>query len=182
MYYAYRMARARPAADRQTRQAAARAEAQAVERQALRHRQTRRAHLSEIAEDYVEVIADLIDNTGEARAVDIARRLGVSHVTVVKTVARLQRSGLVTTRPYRSIFLTDAGRDAATRARQRHQVVLDFLRAIGVGEEAAQADAEGIEHHVSEETLAAFAAIVQRIGPGGSRRIDTDAVRATERR
>src|SRR5262245_15358270 len=54
------------------------------------HRRTRRAHASEIAEDYVEMIADLIDGAGEARVVDLARGLGVSHVTVVRTVSRLQ--------------------------------------------------------------------------------------------
>src|SRR5262245_60407541 len=75
------------------------------ERQASIHRRTRQAHSSEIAEDYVEVIGDLIDTQGEARAIDIARRLGVTHVTVTKTVGRLQRAGLVTSRPYRSIFL-----------------------------------------------------------------------------
>lgn len=126
------------------------------ERQARIHRRTREAHSSEIAEDYVEVIADLIVTAGEARAIDIARRLGVTHVTVAKTVARLQRQGLVTARPYRSIFLTDEGRRLAADAHRRHDIVVRFLKSIGVTEETAQTDAEGIEHHVSRETLAAF--------------------------
>lgn len=126
------------------------------DREAENHRRTRRAHLTEIAEDYVEVIADLIDSSGEARAVDIARRLGVTHVTVVKTIARLQREGLVTAKPYRSIFLSEAGRALAERVRHRHEVVVRFLRALGVSESSARSDAEGIEHHVGEETLAAF--------------------------
>lgn len=124
--------------------------------QASDHQRTRQARRSELAEDYVEIIADLIDSSGEARVVDIAARLGVSHVTVSKTVERLQREGLVTSRPYRSIFLTDAGRAMATAVRRRHQVVVKFLLTIGVSEETARADAEGIEHHVSDETLAAF--------------------------
>lgn len=126
------------------------------------HARTRQAHAGEIAEDYVELIADLIDNEGEARVVDIAHRLGVSHVTVVRTVARLQRDGLVTTRPYRSIFLTDEGRAMAQRARRRHVVVLDLLCALGVPEAAALTDAEGIEHHVSSATLAAFERFLAR--------------------
>lgn len=126
------------------------------QKEAANHRRTRKAHLMELAEDYVEVIAQLINATGEARAVDIARRLGVTHVTVVKTVARLQREGLVTSRPYRSIFLTEAGRHLAEAAHRRHQIVVRFLQALGVSEETARADAEGIEHHVSGETLAAF--------------------------
>jgi DtxR family manganese transport transcriptional regulator len=119
-------------------------------------KQTRRARKSEIAEDYVELIADLIDRHGEARAVDIARGLGVSHATVIKTVARLQRDGLVESKPYRSVFLTDEGRKLALWSRRRHDIVLKFLLAVGVSEDTAHADAEGMEHHVSEETLSAF--------------------------
>ena len=123
--------------------------------------QTRLARKTEIAEDYVELIADLIDSGGEARAVDIARGLGVSHATVIKTIGRLQRDGLVVTKPYRAIFLTDEGRRLATWSRQRHELVVQFLLAIGVSEETAHADAEGMEHHVSTETLAAFDRFIQ---------------------
>ncbi len=129
---------------------------------AANFRQTRDAHRAEVAEDYVELIAELIDSAGEARAVDVARRLGVSHATVVKTVNRLQQSGLVLSRPYRAIFLTDKGRRMAHAARKRHRIVLEFLRAIGVSEETAQADAEGMEHHVSRETLAAFGRVIKK--------------------
>jgi DtxR family manganese transport transcriptional regulator len=128
----------------------------APDQRAENFRQTRRARRSEIAEDYVELIAELIDAGGEARAVDIARRLGVSHATVIKTIGRLQRDGLVVTKPYRAVFLTDEGRRLALWSRQRHEIVLKFLLAIGVSQEIAHADAEGIEHHVSPETLAAF--------------------------
>ena len=119
-------------------------------------RRTREEHSEETAEDYVELIAALIAETGEARAIDMARRLGVTHVTVGRTIQRLQRDGFVTTQPYRSIFLTEAGRKLAEKARRRHQTLVDFLRLIGVPESVAQSDAEGIEHHVSAETLAAF--------------------------
>lgn len=130
--------------------------------QADRHRRTRRAHATEIAEDYVEMIAHLIESQGEARVVDLARGLGVSHVTVVRTVSRLQRDGLVSAKPYRSIFLTADGDRLAQRTRARHQTVVAFLLALGVSDEVAQADAEGIEHHVSRETLAAFERFVAR--------------------
>src|SRR5579859_1206589 len=72
--------------------------------------QPRREHANEIAEDYVEAIADLVAETGEARVVDLARRLGVTHVTVNRTIVRLQKAGFVTSQPYRAIFLTDRGR------------------------------------------------------------------------
>lgn len=130
--------------------------------QARDHRRTRAARRNELTEDYVEIIGELIESVGEARVVDIAQRLGVSHVTVSKTIERLQREGYVTSRPYRAIFLTDSGRRVATESRKRHELVVRFLRAIGVSEAAALADAEGIEHHVGEETLTAF----QRIADG----------------
>jgi DtxR family manganese transport transcriptional regulator len=107
------------------------------------------------------MVADLIDTEGEARTVDIAHRLGVSHATVVKTVARIKAIGLVTSRPYRGIFLTERGRTMANASRARHEVVLAFLRAIGVREETAQRDAEGMEHHCSPETLAAFVRVIR---------------------
>ena len=122
----------------------------------------RRAHQSEVAEDYVEMIADLIAETGEARTVDLAARFGVTSPTVNAIIQRLQREDLVETRPYRSIFLTDAGHALAKEARARHRVVRDFLVAIGVPETIAEEDAEGIEHHVSAETLTVFAKITNQ--------------------
>ena len=116
----------------------------------------RRAHQSEVAEDYVEMISDLIEETGEARTVDLAARFGVTSPTVNAIVRRLQRENLVETRPYRSIFLTEAGKALAESSRARHQIVRDFLVTIGVPETIAEEDAEGVEHHVSEETLAVF--------------------------
>ena len=119
----------------------------------------RRAHQSEVAEDYVEMISDLIEETGEARTVDLAARFGVTSPTVNAIVRRLQRENLVETRPYRSIFLSEAGKALAESSRARHQIVRDFLVTIGVPETIAEEDAEGVEHHVSEETLAVFAQI-----------------------
>ncbi len=120
---------------------------------AAAHEHTRKAHASELAEDYVEAIAQLSESTGEARVVDLARLLGVSHVTVVRTLARLQKNGLVTTRPYRSIFLTDEGTRLASHSRKRHAIVEACLIKLGVPAHIARADAEGLEHHVSSQTL-----------------------------
>ena len=125
--------------------------------QAASLRQTRREHASETAEDYVEAIADLTAAAGRARVVDLARRLGVTHVTVNRTLARLHREGFVRTEPYRAIELTGAGRRLADECRRRHELVVSFLRALGVPARTAEIDAEGIEHHVSPETLSAFA-------------------------
>ena len=119
-------------------------------------RRTRQEHSEETAQDYVEMIAELIDTTGEARVIDLARRLGVTHVTVSRTLQRLRRHGFITSLPYRSIFLTVAGKRLSEESRHRHEVVVDFLQSIGVPAAVANSDAEGIEHHVSGETLAAF--------------------------
>ncbi len=132
-----------------------------AEEQAAHFDRTRSDHRTEIAEDYVELIADLIDCTGEARVVDLAGRLGVTSATVNNTIARLQRESLVRSEPYRSIFLTDARRELARVCRERHAIVVAFLRALGVSEATAAIDAEGIEHHDSRETLDAFARLTR---------------------
>ncbi len=125
-------------------------------------RKTRLENASEIAEDYVEAIADLVEQCGEARVVDLAARLGVTHVTVSRTVARLVKQGLLRSEPYRSIFLTERGKALAAHCKERHQTVSAFLLALGVPAKVAEHDAEGLEHHVSPETLAAFRQFLQR--------------------
>ncbi len=130
--------------------------------QALRFGKARTARSATLLEDYVELIADLLAVHGEARATDVAKRLGVTHPTAIKSIARLKREGLVTARPYRGIFLTEAGRELADRVRARHRLVVKLLLAVGVPAEAAEADAEGMEHHASEATLKAFARFLSR--------------------
>ncbi|HEX3857510.1 MAG TPA: manganese-binding transcriptional regulator MntR [Verrucomicrobiae bacterium] len=124
--------------------------------QAENLRRSRRDRAVETAQDYVEAIADLSVSLGEARVVDLSRRLGVTHVTVNRTLARLRHAGYVNTKPYRAIFLTDTGRKLADECKRRHETVAAFLRKLGVSEKIAELDAEGIEHHVSPKTLAAF--------------------------
>jgi DtxR family manganese transport transcriptional regulator len=132
--------------------------------QADRFSKARSARSASMLEDYTELIADLITANGEARTTDIARRLGVAHPTASKTIARLKREGLATARPYRGIFLTEAGVVMANSVRQRHRLVVDLLVAIGAPREAAEADAEGIEHYVSDATLRAFEAFLRGRG------------------
>lgn len=125
----------------------------------------REAHRSEVAEDYVELIAELTAAFGEARPVDIAARMGVTAATVAKTLDRLKRDGLVTRERYRAVFLTDAGQSLAEECRHRHDIVVRFLLRLGLDAETAEQDAEGIEHHVSARTLALFEAFAD--GDGG---------------
>lgn len=138
--------------------------------QADRFARAREAQASVVLEDYVELIGDLIAQTGEARVSDIAGRMGVTQPTASKAIARLRREGLATARPYRAVFLTDAGRGLADRVRARHRTVVALLVAVGVPPEIAELDAEGIEHHVSAQALAAFERFLadrgQLPGPG----------------
>jgi len=131
-----------------------------------RFRRTRAAHADETAEDYVEAIAQIIDRSGEARVKDLAAMMGVSHVTVTRIITRLQKEGLVETAPYQPITLTREGRRMARRAEERHEIVLSFLRAIGVPARQAELDAEGIEHHVSDETIRAMKRIAEQRSGG----------------
>lgn len=119
-------------------------------------RQARAARAQERAEDYVELIDDLLTDSGEARQVDIAARLGVAQPTVAKALARLADAGYVVRRPYRGVLLTAQGIQLAAKSRERHRMVEQFLQAIGVDADSARRDAEGIEHHVSAATLEAF--------------------------
>lgn len=117
-------------------------------------RRQRADHAQENAEDYVELIDDLHSEMGAAHKSDIAERLGVSHVTVHKTIKRLKTLGLVNAESYRAVSLTDEGVRMAQRARSRHRLVLRFLGHLGVPAEEAEIDAEGLEHHVGPATLA----------------------------
>lgn len=133
-----------------------------AQRRAAAFRRTREAHQSEVAEDYVELIGDLIGEQGEARLIDVAENMAVTQATASKIVARLKREGLVESKPYRSLFLTEAGARMAEESRRRHRIVYDFLRALGLDQPTAEADSEGIEHHVSDATLDALQRFTDR--------------------
>lgn len=118
-------------------------------------------HRTEIFEDYLEAIAEYHDQNGQCRGADLARHFSVSHATVTQTLARLKDAGLIDSEPYGPVGLTRKGRNVARKSRERHEVVFSFLLAIGVSESVAAADAEGMEHHVSDETLERFTAHIR---------------------
>lgn len=134
------------------------------------HRRTRRDHSTETAEDYVEAVAEILQERDVCRVTDLAKRFAVSHVTVNRIVARLKSEGLLDTEPYQPITLTAAGKRLAVRCRERHEIVYRFLLAIGVDENTAAIDAEGIEHHVSPETLRRFAELTKKERPASRKR------------
>lgn len=129
---------------------------------ANRHQRTRQDHATELAEDYVEAIAEIISVNGSCRIKDLADRFQVSHVTASRTVSRLQKSGLASTEPHAPVVLTTKGKRLAEESARRHDIVYNFLIALGVSESTAESDTEGIEHHVSRETLDLMKAFADR--------------------
>ena len=119
----------------------------------LTFRNIRNAHDVENTEDYLELISDMLNKTGEARIVDIANKFEIAQATANKTIKRLKIQGYLEKKPYRSIFLTLKGQQIASKSKRRHKIVYDFLINLGLGKKIAQLDSEGIEHYVSEFTL-----------------------------
>lgn len=135
---------------------------------AEQHRRIRQDHAVETAEDYVRAIQRLEQTQGRCRVTDLARAFGVSHVTVTKIIARLKRERLVFSERYGPIGLTALGVEMAEKSQQQHTVVFDFLRAAGVSAEIAEVDAEGIEHHVSRQTLDCLLRLKQQLESHGT--------------
>ncbi len=108
---------------------------------------------NEILEDYVEAIQDISLIKGDVKNSDLATHFGVSQATVNKNLKRLINFNLAKSEPYRSIFLTNEGKKLAAISKEKHEIVYQFLLKLGVSKKVAQYDSEGIEHHVSEETL-----------------------------
>ena len=108
---------------------------------------------NEILEDYVEAIQEILQNKGDVKNADLAQHFGVSQATVNKNLKRLINFKLAKSEPYRSIFLTEEGEKLATQSKEKHEIVYNFLIKLGVSRKIAENDSEGIEHHVSDETL-----------------------------
>lgn len=127
--------------------------------------ETRNHHVSELAEDYVEIISDLILLKGEARVSDISEYLGVSHVTVVRTVERLKKKGYLHSNHHQPVTLTEEGKKLAIFSKERHLFLLKYLTSLGVPENIASIDVEGMEHHVSQTTMDAFRHHLEKLSP-----------------
>jgi Mn-dependent DtxR family transcriptional regulator len=104
-------------------------------------------------EDYLEVIYELVEQKGYATTVDISTYLNVSAPSVTKMTQRLDETGYLKYEKYRGIRLTDEGVRIAQNIRNRHGLLAEFFKMIGVDEESANSDAEGIEHHLHPETI-----------------------------
>jgi Mn-dependent DtxR family transcriptional regulator len=118
---------------------------------------------SSAVEDYLERILELIDSKGYARVVDIAERLKISQASVTNMVQRLDADGLLNYEKYRGLILTAAGKNLARKIAQRHRLLTDFLKLLGVDDRVIHHDVEGMEHHISPSTLRAIAALTAQL-------------------
>jgi DtxR family transcriptional regulator, manganese transport regulator len=121
------------------------------------------ASRSTAVEDYLEQILALINTKGYARVADIAQGLRISQASVTNMVQRLDAEGLLKYEKYRGLVLTTAGETVARNIMQRHQLLTDFLRTLGITEEVIYHDVEGMEHYISPQTLQAIEALLSEL-------------------
>ena len=121
------------------------------------------AGASAAVEDYLERILELINSKGYARVIDIAAALKISQASVTNMIQRLDADGLLKYEKYRGLILTASGKKLAQRIAQRHKLLTEFFRLLGVEDRVIDQDVEGMEHHVSPSTLRAIAALTQQL-------------------
>ena len=104
-------------------------------------------------EDYMEIISELVELKGYATTLDISRYMNVSPPSVTKMLQKLDEKGYLEYEKYHGINLTEKGNKIAHTIRQKHGILLDFFEILGVGNETANQDAEGMEHHLNPKTI-----------------------------
>ena len=118
---------------------------------------------STAVEDYLEQILDLINTKGYARVADIAQGLRISQASVTNMVQRLDAEGLLKYEKYRGLVLTTAGETLARNIARRHELLTDFLTLLGLDDRVIYHDVEGMEHHISPQTLNAIEALMEAL-------------------
>lgn len=108
-------------------------------------------------EDYLERIHELIESKGYARPIEIAKELEISQSSVSAMVQKLAAEGWINYEKYRGLTLTEEGLKIAQSIRERHQILTRFLSLLSISESAQSNDIEGMEHHLSDETVGALA-------------------------
>lgn len=131
-------------------------------RRAAPFKATRKHHSSEAAEDYTELIADLIQRNGEARTGQIAKHLGISHVTALRTLRRLKEQGYILGEQHAPITLTAKGTKLARDAKIKHELLVQLFVHLGVPSAVAEVDVEGAEHHISAVTLSCIRRFIEQ--------------------
>lgn len=104
-------------------------------------------------EDYLEIISELVELKGYATTLDISRYMNVSAPSVTKMLKRLDENELLEYEKYHGINLTTKGSQVAEGIRQKHGILLEFFGILGIGDETANQDIEGMEHHLNAKTI-----------------------------
>lgn len=112
-------------------------------------------------EDYIELIHNLMESKGYARVSDIAETLVVHPSSVTKMVQKLDKDGYLNYEKYRGFILTSKGKKLGERLVYRHELLEEFLEIIGVDSDKIYEDVEGIEHHLSWNSIDRIGDLVQ---------------------
>ena len=118
---------------------------------------------SPAVEDYLEQIHNLIEGKGYARVVDIAQNLGISQASVTNMIQKLDAEGYLVYERYRGVVLTDEGRQIGQEIARRHEVLTRLLASFGLDEETVYKDVEGMEHHISRQTLDVLTLLMEEL-------------------
>ena len=122
--------------------------------------------LHESAEMYLETIYTLSLSSNHVRSIDVAEALKYSRPSVSRAVGLLKKDGYLEMDEDSFLILTDLGREAAEKIYERHTIITAALKALGVDEESAAEDACRIEHVISDKSLAAIKAHMNKFGKG----------------
>ncbi|WP_040951372.1 transcriptional regulator MntR [Gorillibacterium massiliense] len=129
-------------------------------------------------EDYLERIYKLIDEKGYARVSDIAEGLEVHPSSVTKMIQKLDKDNYLVYEKYRGLILTAKGKKMGKRLMDRHKLLETFLTVIGVQEENIYKDVEGIEHHLSWDSITCIETLIEYFQQNPERRDELIKVRS----
>lgn len=129
---------------------------------AKRQEPTTHVH-SPAMEDYLEQIHNLIQAKGYARVVDIAQNLGISQASVTNMIQKLDAEGYLIYERYRGVVLTDEGRKIGQEIARRHEVLTRLLSSFGMDPQTVHHDVEGMEHHISRQTLEVLTLLMEEL-------------------
>ncbi len=129
-------------------------------------------------EDYLERIYRLIDEKGYARVSDIAEGLEVHPSSVTKMIQKLDKDSYLIYEKYRGLVLTNKGKKMGKRLVDRHLLLENFLTIIGVQEDKIYGDVEGIEHHLSWDSITCIETLVEYFNRDPSRGAELSKLRA----
>lgn len=118
------------------------------------------AHQTFQLEDYLERMLEIVQEKGQVRAIEVAERLGVSKASVSQMTKRLEKDGFIKREMYRGFTLTEKGKSTGKKIQKRHEILTDFLTLMQIPTSIQEKDIEGMEHSLSNSTLAALEKLI----------------------